>query len=768
MNNEEVLEFDIIKQNIAKNCRSELSRDYILSIQPYNDLDELQTYQEYGREALKLIYAYSNISLGNYENIKPFLTKIDKGGILLPEELIAIKNQITNVVLMKNYISDNEIEDYKILDIINRLYNPKDLSKRINSSIAPNGEILDTASVELARIRRHITSLESSLRNKMNSIKASYKDYLASENISSRDDHLVLPIKAAYKSKVNGIVHAVSATGQTLFIEPMAIVNASNDIMQARNAELEEINKILKDLTFLVDSYKDVLTSNQDDLVFLECLFVEANYGKSVDGTYASINEDYQSLSLIKAIHPLLDRNTAVANDMSLDNPFDVMLISGSNTGGKTVVLKTIGLLVMMSLSGLPITCKEASIPFFDNILVDIGDNQSIEESLSTFSAHMKSIVSITSNITKHSLVLIDEIGSGTDPKEGESLAQAIIEYLHLNAGLTVVSTHYSALKQFAKNQDYILVEAVEFDKQTMKPTYKLIRGSVGNSYAIEISKRLGLDQSIVDKAKIIKEDNQTESDKLLEKLQDELSTIELEKENLETKIKESNELLKRYNNQLEKLNNSKDKMLEEAKEEANKVLEEAKKEVDEVVSKLRVNVKDHEVIAAKRKLETSKHESKKLTNNSNHEFKIGDIVKVLSVNRQGEVVKVSKKGQLTIMMGDIKLNAKTNEVEYLHEKVKPVITKSGTKSIRKTTTGGSYELNIIGQRYEEAMINVDKFLDDAIVNNYSMVRIVHGMGTGVLRNGVHNLLDKNKNVVSYRDGGPNEGGLGATLVYFE
>ena len=402
-------------------------------------------------------------------------------------------------------------------------------------------------------------------------------------------------------------------------------------------------------------------------------------------------------------------------------------------------------------------------------IKVDLGDEQSIEQSLSTFSSHMKRLVEITNEVTEKSLVLLDEIGSGTDPREGQSIAEAILRYLHQINPLIVASTHYSGLKEFAKNEDYILVAAVEFDQELMQPTYRLIEGSVGNSYAIEISSRLGLNQEIVDMAYQIKEESLTDTDKLLEKLQNELAQVQIEKDRLEALTNETEVKMNKYERLISSFEKHKDEMMEKAKAEANKLLEESKQEIDLVVEDLKQQavLKQHVVIDAKRNLDLLKHEPKKVINEEVHEYQVGDVVKVLSANRQGEILSINKKGILTINMSGLKLNAKPEEVSFISKKVKPKKVKSNLKSLRKTTNQ-SYELNIIGKRYEEAMAIVDKFLDDAIVNNYTMVRIIHGMGTGVLRNGVRKMLDKNKNVVSYRDGGPNEGGLGATLVYFE
>ena len=502
-------------------------------------------------------------------------------------------------------------------------------------------------------------------------------------------------------------------------------------------------------------------------MIEMDAVFAISEYGKKLDMVMPIVDENCQEIELLKARHPLIDQKEVVANDIVLKKQQDILLISGSNTGGKTVALKTAGLLSLMAICGLPIPVTQAKLPLFDAVFVDVGDEQSIEQSLSTFSSHMKRLVFITQHATKNSLVIIDEICSGTDPKEGESLAEAILTYLHKKGAYILASTHYSALKEFAKESDYIKIASVEFDQEKMQPTYRLLDGSVGNSYAIEISKHLGLNQDIIQHAFIIKDESMTTSQKLLEKLQSELSAVLQEKEALEKLQKETADKEKHYQQLIDNYQSKKEKMIEEAQSDANEILEEAQNKADAILKELQGQIKPHQVIQAKKQLGDLKHQKKQVENHENHDYKIGDIVKVLSVNRQGEVVDINKKGMLTISMGGLKLNAKKTEVQFMHEKVPEKKETSNIRSLRRANKQ-SYELNIIGMRYEEAMNAVDKFIDGALVSNYSTVRIIHGMGTGVLRKGVRKLLDKNKYVKSYQDGGPNEGGLGATVVYFE
>lgn len=765
----DTLEFNQIKDRIKNYCVGNIAKEQITNLQPYQDLEELKLRQKYLQQAMQLIYQYGRLPLGYYDDIEPLLLKANKDGTLFPEDFVQIVYLLNNVKEIINYLAEKELVENELLQLCNQLVLPKQLLKDINRCIDGSGNVLDSASSQLRQIRRRILSIEASIRSKIEQIKVSNKDYLSQEAISSRNNHLVLPVKAGNKNHVKGIVHAISATGATMFIEPEAIVAMNNQLINAKDEEAKEINRILLELSKTVKANYDCLHEDQELLIDIDVIFANASYGVKIDGIVPEISDNYEVFSLKKARHPLIDRDKVVANDIVLTQPKRMLLISGSNTGGKTVVLKTAGLLSLMGLCAMAVPCNQATIPMFDQICVDLGDEQSIEQSLSTFSSHMKRLVEITNEVSEKSLVLLDEIGSGTDPKEGQSIAEAILRYLHQINPLIVASTHYSGLKEFAKNEDYILVAAVEFDQEKMRPTYRLIEGSVGNSYAIEISSRLGLKKEIVDLAYQIKESSLTDSDKLIEKLQDELTQVQLQKDRLETLNQEATKKIDKYTRLINNFEKQKDDLMEQAKKQANQLLEDSKQEIDLVVEDLKkqATLKQHVVIDAKRNLDLLKHEEKKLVDKSEHVYQVGDIVKVLSANRQGEVLSINKKGILTIDMSGLKLNAKPEEVSFISKKVKPKKVKSNLKSLRKSTNQ-SYELNIIGKRYEEAMLLVDKFLDDALVNNYSMVRIIHGMGTGVLRNGVRKMLDKHKYVVSYRDGGPNEGGLGATLVYFE
>lgn len=765
----DTLEFNQIKKRISEYCASDLAKEQVLKIMPFSDYDDLLLEQKYLDQAIRLIYKYGRLPIGSFVDIKPYLNKANKDGTLFGDEFVAIVYLLNNIKEIKEYMDGKELNDDELFQFCQQLILPKQLLESINRCIDSGGNVLDSASPKLKQLRRQIISIETNIRSRIEQIKSANKDYLSQENISSRNNHLVLPVKAGNRNNVKGIVHAVSSSGQTMFIEPDVIVQMNNQLVNVKEEERREVHRILKMLSVAVKENYECLFEDQELMVALDVIFAKANYGIKLDAIVPEVVTSYETLCLKKARHPLIDQDKVVANDIVLAPPKRTLLISGSNTGGKTVVLKTAGLLSLMALCAMAIPCLQATVPLFDKICVDLGDEQSIEQSLSTFSSHMKRLVEITNEVSEKSLVLLDEVGSGTDPHEGQSIAEAIIRYLKQINPIVLASTHYSGLKEFAKNEDSILVAAVEFDQEKMRPTYRLIAGSVGNSYAIEISKRLGLKSEIVDMAFKIKEESLTDTEKLMEKLHDELTAVQLQKDQLEALIGETEANKERYQRLISNYEKQKDKLLQDAKKQANQLLEEAKQEIDVVIEDLKKNstIKPHVIIEAKRTLDLLKQEEKKEINTEKREYQVGDVVKVLSANRQGEILSINKKGILTIDMSGLKVNAKPEEVMFVSKKVKPKKVRSNLKAVRKASNQ-SVEINIIGQRYEEAMRNVDKFLDNALVNNYSMVRIIHGMGTGALRNGVRQLLKKNKSVVSYRDGGPNEGGLGATLVYFE
>lgn len=765
----ETLELNKILEELKHDTACSLGKDRIDAMSYFTSLEDLTIELAKTDEALRLVNAYGPVSLGGLHDLSHSVRKAEMDGMLLPAELLDVASQTDVTMAVLAYQQEKTLETKYFDELCQGLVKLTGLKQKIEQCIGLDAEIYDHASSDLAKIRRSIRQTEGHIRQKMNQYLVSEKDYLSENIITSRDDRFVIPVKIGYQNKIKGIVHAQSASRQTAYIEPEAVVILNNQLQGLKAQEEEEIERILYELSQAVKKESFHLLDNQDILGELDFLFAKGCYAQRHDCVVAHVSEDFDTFYIKNARHPLIDAQHVVANTISLTKPQHILLITGSNTGGKTVNLKTAGLLSLMSLYGLAIPAAQANIPFFDDIYVDLGDEQSIEQSLSTFSSHMSKLVEITNEVTHRSLVLIDEVGSGTDPLEGQSIAQAVLEYLHDYQCFCIATTHYSSLKRHAKTSDYILLASVAFDEEKFAPTYHLVLGESGRSYALEISTRLGLNTALIERAKEIKDANQSENEKLLERLETEMEKTRAIQFDYQEKLAEVERLEEKWKHRQEVFERERQRYLDQAQDAANELVEKTKAEVDQLLREFRqkgAEVKMHEVIETWHQLESLKKDKEVpvVKGDKNYPYAVGDTVKVLSMNRDAEVLEV-RKDELTISLGGIKMQVKKDDIAYVGKKKKPKVVKTKGQTVKKT---GAYEINIIGMRYEEAMRTVDKFIDDAIVTGYPSVRIVHGMGTGALRNGVQQLLKKHKQIVSYRSGGPQEGGLGVTLAYFQ
>lgn len=762
--NYETLEYPVILGLLKSYCVSEDAKLRVKDLRMYEDHAELKEELERVQEAMLVHRLLGRLPLSHTRNITMALKKAEMDGTLSSEELWDVFLVLRNVRSLHSYFSSYEDEYVYLRDLVEGLHGDDYLADEIERCIEPDLSISDHASPELYRIRRQIHSLNDRIRKQMESYLKDNKDVLSMDNLTTKNNHLVLPVKANQSHQFKGIVHATSATGQTHFIEPERVVAMNNELNVLKSDEQEEIHRILYSLSRYVRRVKIHLSYDQEIMNTLDFIFAKARFGVEYDCVKPEVGS--ATLMLKGARHPLIDQEKVVANDIILDN--QMLMITGSNTGGKTVTLKTAGLLSLMALSGMMVPCIDAQVPFYDEVYVDVGDEQSIEQSLSTYSSHMKRLIEITRQAGSHSLVLIDEIGSGTDPREGAALAKAIISAL-LKKGCTIlISTHYGELKTFGELHPDIDLASVGFDLESMKPTYKLKLHTLGLSYAFEIAQSLGLDEDIIQEGQRYKEESISKEERLMEDLQKRESAIKEKEEQLLKDEEETKLLLDKYERQLAGAKKEKEQILKKARDDANKVLDESKAMIDEVVKELRQKgtLKDHEVIAAKHDLEELKFKEKKKEKVQTHVFAIGDQVRVDSMNREGEVVRIGKNGEVTVSLSGLPIKIKNTELTYLHGKKKPVKKKASTRTHVKKT--GSYEVNVIGMRYNEAMETVDKFIDDALMLGYPSIRIIHGMGTGALRKGVRQLLKRKSFVDHFTDGGPNEGGLGATLVHFK
>ena len=765
MMNNKPLEFSKILDQVAMYAHSSLATKRVLDLTAYKDLDELHDEIKRTNEAMDIARLLGRLPINAMDDISGAIKLAKTDAILSPEELYAIYHVLDNVSHLKSYFASYEGEIVALRDYATTLEGDEHLKSEIERCILPDFSIADDASAALLKIRKSMRSLTSSIRKTMESYLKTSGDALSLDNLTSRNDRLVLAVKSDHRSEIKGLVHATSASGQTFYIEPERVVTMNNELNDLRADEQEEIRRILKTLSRYVKRIAISLSYDLELVTVLDFIFAKAEYGNFIDGMMPDVVQN-GNLSLHQARHPLIDPEKVVANDIILKQK--VLMITGSNTGGKTVTLKTAGLLSLMAEAGLPVSATKATIPFFDEIYVDMGDDQSIAESLSTYSSHVKKQIQYLHLASKHSLVLIDEIGSGTDPQEGSALAKAMIDAFIQKGCTLIITTHYGSLKNYGQAHDDIALASVGFNIETMKPTYKLKLDTIGSSYAFEIAENLGMDEAIIKKALAYQQEDENETERLAKKLAIKEAELSEKEEYLTKTLAQAQADKQSYEKKLAGIERQREATLEQAKKASNALLDDAKKMIDEIVKEVREkdNIKDHEVLNAKHMLDDLKYEKKQKVKVQNHTFVVGDHVKIDSMNREGDISEVLKNHQVTVLVSGLAIKLKDTDITFLHPKTKVQKVKSGGRPKMKKT--GHYEVNIIGMRYQEAMDTVDKFIDDAIVLGYPSVRIVHGMGTGVLRNGVRKMLKTNKNVKAFHDGGPNEGGLGATVVDLE
>ena len=780
-----ILEYNLIIDRLVNSSRSQLGKKIAKELKPMNNLDDIEQSLEETEEATSLIFAFGYPSIYEIKDFILPLKHVEKGGILSTRELLDASSLLRSVHEVKKYFSqteENKIKYPVIYEIVSKLTENNIIESEISNAIISETEISDNASRELKRIRREISNKTNSIRDKLNSIlkSDSSQNLLQDSFVTIRDGRYVIPVKTANRNIIKGIVHDQSSSGATSFIEPMAVVEINNDIRILEGKEEEEIKRILKELSLSLLEFKDEIILNQKNLAYLDFVFAKGNLAVELNCTKPAIN-DKGIINLKKARHPMLDKSTVVPIDIYIGKDYTTLVITGPNTGGKTVTLKTVGLLTLMTQSGLLIPCNSNSeIAIFNEIFVDIGDEQSIEQSLSTFSSHMTNIVDILNNLEYNSLVLFDELGAGTDPTEGAALAIAILEKLLKKEIRTIATTHYSQLKLFALNTEGVKNGSVEFDVNTLSPTYKLRIGIPGKSNAFEISRRLGLGESIINEAKdLISEENKDFEDVLsqIEKDRKNIEDSKLKQELLETEL---NLLKDNLNEEIQKAKDLKEKLIEEAKEEAYNIVLEAKESSNELIKKLKFLEKNSKDNTAQEVSKIEKNLNRKLKDNkikksileesknkSIKDIKIGDEVEVLGMDEVGEVISnPSKKGDVQVQIGIMKINANIKNLRFVESKeVKKA--NANIKNIikNKTNTNINRELDLRGYNIEEAIYVIDKFLDDAYIVGLKEVFLIHGKGTGVLRQGVQNYLKRNKHVKSFRIGSYSEGGTGVTVV---
>lgn len=764
MNKEKLLEFNLIKETLQKYATLRLNKEKINNLEIITNKDILQMELNKTDEASRILLRHGRIIIEELNDIYLSLDKVNKSFVLSIEELYDIKSCLRivkeNINFSKN-IDNNEFTCF--FSLINNFKTCNQLYNSLIKSIADNKQIKDEASPNLKRIRKEIRGLELEIKEKLLKIISAYSSILNDTNILYKNGKQVLAVKSSEKNKLGGIVVDESNSGFTSYVEPEAVYKITSKINILRNEENEEIQKILRELSGLVFNYSSELNDNFTSLLELDFMFAKGEYSNKTDSKIAVLSDNV--LKLIKAKHPLIEKEKVVSNDFCLSTEDKkVLIISGPNTGGKSVALKTVGILSYMNQCGLAIPVKEAVLPVFDNIYVDIGDNQSIISSLSTFSSHISNISYILNNITDKSLVLLDEVGAGTDPSEGEALAMAIIDYCHKKNCFLLSSTHYDNLKTFAINKEYVEVSSMEFDKVNLKPTYRLLKGQIGKSYALEISSRYGINDEVINKAYEYKEEYSTSTEKMLRKLEIKLEEQQKLIDKYEEKNDALNNLIEENKKKEQELKIKLEEIKETANEEINELIKESKEQINEILEEIKSkeNVKMHEALIANKKLDNLAIEEKEENIEINC-FNLGDTVKIVSLSKVGEITSINK-NKYGVNIGNLTVNVDGSDLEKCKVKSKP---NKVTISSKVKTTKMSMELNLIGKRVEEALIELGVYLDRARVMHLPSVRIIHGYGTGRLQKAIHEYLKKVNNI-EYHFGGQSDGGMGSTIVVFE
>ena len=775
-----VLEFNKVLEELKKYSKTVGGRRLIENLKPYKTEYEALSVLNETKEALEIITSKGAPPFEGLHDVPESILRASKGGVLTPGELMHIGGMLRCARNFKDYVYRKEEEKAyeKIEDLVSILKPIPNLEKGIENAIIGEDEISDKASTTLYKIRRELKERNYSVRDKINYFVKKTSEYLQDSLYTMRGDRYVLPVRAEFKSKVPGIVHDQSSTGATVFIEPMEIVNLNNEIKELTLKEKAEINKILTNLSNEVGLNKGICNTNNKILGILDFIFARGAYASDIDGTMPKINKD-RSFNLISARHPLIDKKEVVASDIYLQKGINALMITGPNTGGKTVTLKTIGLLHIMALSGLLIPVMEgSSIGMFDEIFADIGDEQSIEQSLSTFSSHMTNIVKILEEASEGALVLFDELGAGTDPVEGAALAVGIVEELKARRVKIALTTHYSELKGYALETEDVQNASVEFDVKTLKPTYRLIIGIPGKSNAFEISRRLGLEERIIDKAKQFVSEDNMKFEELISELQEKSIKAQKDARDAEYMRNEAALLKKKYEEKLKRVEVVRDKTYDEARVKAKEIIREAKEEADEILKAMRELEKmgisgggRNRLEEERKKLKDSLEKKEKGINKKEEEkgekvkdFKLGMEVYLPSLNQN--VILLSQpdnKGEVQVEAGIMKISVKAKDLRMIEGKKAKKEKKKRELKLNIASVETSVDLR--GLDSEEACYKADKYLDDAYRGNLGEVTIVHGKGTGVLRKAINDMLKRHPHVKEYRLGVYGEGGDGVTVV---
>jgi len=780
---EKVLEFSKIRTQLAEYATSEKGKQMIKELPIEVDAKAIQNKIEETTDGVELLRLKQGIPIPRLKDISFALKRLELEAGLNGRELSDILRVLTTTHEVERFfekVEEEEIALKRVPRLVEKLESIPDVTSELEASIREDGYVLDSASPTLHGVRVGIQKTEQDIRRQMDQyLTGKNSQYLSDTIITIRNDRYVLPVKAEYKSVFGGTVHDQSSTGQTLFMEPQAVVNLNNKLREYQIQEKREVERILWELSQKLMPYTNSLHQNHYVLARLDVVNAKALYAHELRATEPIIDAN-NYVALWQAWHPLLEREKAVANDIILGEEYQAIVITGPNTGGKTILLKTVGVIQLMAQMGLYIPAGENSrVGVFTEIFADIGDEQSIEQNLSTFSSHMSNIVSILKQINDKSLILIDEIGSGTDPQEGSSLAIAILDYIASKQSYVIASTHYPELKAYGYDRPKTINASMEFDGDTLQPTYQLLLGVPGRSNAFDISKRLGLPSIIIDQARGLLSEEDQDLNAMISDLEQKRRRAQRDADKMRHQLELSSQLLEDLQRETEQFQANKARLLEEAKERANTLIEQSQDDADKILSEIRElqlrskqsTVKEHEMIEKKTALKDLKHEQALKKNKvlrkekAKKALQVGQSVEVLSFGQRGTLVEKVNDKEWVVQMGIIKMKIAVEDLSPIaeaQEAKQQVIVKSARAS------HVSSELDLRGKRYEEAMKDLELYLDAAILANYPRVTIIHGRGTGAIQQGVHKVLRSHRSVASFEFAPMNTGGNGATIVTFK
>ena len=762
-----LLEFNTIKESIRNFTKTELGATYALDITSFKDVDTANENLALLSEVDAIFTRFGTVPLSQSHNLTPLIESAKRGNILTPHDFYLISADILNITRVNYFLNDKLNNAPLLKKMLARELDINFLAKAIEKIITPNLLIKDNASHELARIRKNIALSEDRLTKAANGLLAKYGNYLAEQLITKREGHFVIPLKTAHKNKVDGIIYDISNSGQTIFVEPAEIAQLNNTLISHKNDELIEINRLLRALTLETLTYETQIINNNILLAELDLLFAKAQYGQSINGMIPSF-QDEVGLSFKDARHPLISKEVVVANSFNIKSDKYIIVISGPNAGGKTVALKTMGLLVLMAKSGLMLPVSmPPTLYFYENVYASIGDEQSLSQNLSTFSSHVKRIGEILNVATHKDLVLLDELATGTSPEEGEALALAVTSHLLNNHISSVISSHYSRLKEFAYKSNGIINASMAFDEQNLLPLYRYREEVPGRSYGLVVAKRFGIKPTIIKEAEEILSAGVYDFETTIGKLRHELLLLEDEKKLLEEEKKVIAKKEKTLEKELNRVREEQKNFKAEKRELLQQEISEALETIDQLIkSALQSGGKAHEIIDLKKEVSGLLKEVETFEEDSAY-FEVGDYVTIKSLNIQGEITRI-KDEQITVMLPSgrhMKVNNKdlTPSEKKTEKAKKPVVTTAFDSEV----TSVKPEINVIGMRVDEALNLIGPYLDRALLKRFPSVRIIHGFGSGALRRAIHDYLKTLNFVKNFTLAGQFEGQGGATIVYF-